>query len=98
MAKVIARINTSTGRVVVQDGETYTEYGTVVMKDVEWGFGACRGELVETSEQVVPTSRIKGRAFFNPGKVPRYVDKTTGKILSESKYAYLYGRSALYGN
>ena len=98
--KVTARIDPNKKRVIVhypdENGGFDKDFGTVMLKDVEWGAGMVRGNIVETFEAIVPNRHITKRAYFNRNKVARYVDKTTGKVLTDTAGAYLVGSSVLY--
>lgn len=95
--KVVARVdaNSKEIRVKFPDGRD-ERYGTVMLKNVEWGSGMVRGTLVEVFKHRVPNKHLKKRAYFNRNKVSRYVDKETGKILTETSGAYMVGSAVLY--
>jgi len=100
--KIVCRIDANKREVIVfrkdADGETTQErYKAVLLKDAEWGAGMVRGEVVETYKFPV-TSNMPRRAYYNSNHVPRYVDKYTRKILTESSAVMLTGSSALYAD
>ncbi len=95
--KVVARVNPQTREIIVRMPDGRDEnYGTVMLRNVEWGAGMVRGDLVETFKARVPSRQITKRAYFNPNKVDRYVDKETGKVLTDTDGAYMVGSTVLY--
>ncbi len=77
-------------------GETQKYYfKSVLLENVEYGFGMIRGTFVEGWRYQIPT-RLKKRAYFNKNHTPRYVDKYSRKILTQSKAVMTSGSSVLY--
>lgn len=70
--------------------------GAVTLRDCEFGAGMIRGEIVETFAHPVGNARGMKRAFYNPNKVSRYIDKETGKILVDAKAVMVSGTSVFY--